>query len=169
MANDDIKYKVGMEPDLPSAEATGEKLGESVQKGIAKKTGSKNGYIKLTAEITGYKYPKQRRRPDGIVEGYDYSELQKAQDKLISSWKKLSKKGFLSMEDDVVDAVKNYRAYQRAANNQYYTRPNMRKLDIQLITIEESIGKQIENYFDHVLGSVDIGLRKTRSFYRNRY
>lgn len=157
MANDDLIYKIGAEADLPSAETAGEKLGKGVQKGVAKATGSKNGYVKLTAEITDFKYPKQTKQKNGLTMGIDYSELQKAQDELISKWNKLSKKGFFSDDEKVLDMLKSYRNYQQTVKRQYGGNTRQEDKDLQLGKIKRTIGTQIYRYFTRVMGNVPTG------------
>ena len=80
----DLKIVVGSKVDEGSAEQTGKDIVKTVKKGIGN-----NGYIKLPVEITKFKYPKRDEKALSGPRTIDYSGLQKAQDELLSSWKKL--------------------------------------------------------------------------------
>ena len=156
-SNDNVDANVvfGAEADSSSAEATGAALVNGVQKGVAKKLGNKNGYIELTAEIKDYKYSKKAIKEAKLPHYGDaqkeYKNLQKAQDKLISSWNKLSKEGFSSREEDVLDVLKAFREYQTQAKRQY-SKTEYEVADKQLGRIRATIGTQINNYLTKLLG-----------------
>lgn len=141
MADTDIKYKVGVEADESSAIQTGKDIMKNVEKGIGN-----NGYIKLPVEITKFKYPKQTQSKDGISRGVDYSELQKAQNKLISNWNKLSKEGFSSRDEDILAVLKSFREYQKAVKNQYGNTTNDTK-DETVMAIRRTIGDSLKKHF----------------------
>ena len=106
----------------------------------------KDGYIKLPVEITGFKYPKQKVSKSGWTQGEDYSKLQKAQDELISSWKKLSKQGFSSPDTDIMNVMKAYKAFQEAVSHQYAgTTKDTR--DENVMRIRQVIGDSLKKYF----------------------
>ena len=114
----------------------------------------RDGYVKLSADITKYKYPTPTKEKGGV----DYSKLQKAQDELIASWNKLSKQGFSSHDDDVLEMLKAFRSYQKAANSHYSARPYGEEYsDKQLSRVRGTIGTKITKYFTNLLGSVDLG------------
>lgn len=160
MASDDIKYKVTLTSDDSETEKEGKKAAKSFRKGVGN-----NGYIKLKADID-YNYPKQTKSKSGIKTGVDYSGLQKAQDKLISDWKKLSKEGFYSDDDKLFNLLKSWRDYQKAVDRQYRDKNgnldyNKEKQDERVSTIRATIGKQIERYLTDMFGSkIPLGKRK---------
>ena len=156
MADKKTKVVYELEPEINE-----EKVEKEMSKfdKIAKKHMKEfaNGYIKLADEVAKYKYPKQTVGKDGITRGVDYSKLQKAQDELISNWNKLSKQGFSSRDDDVINILKSFRAYQNTAKSHYKGDSYKESSDKQLSQIRSTIGKQINMYFTRVLGNVDIG------------
>ena len=142
------------------------KVDKEIQEKIDKKLKdySKNGYIKLPVEVENFKYKKQTTTKSGLTRGVDYSKLQKAQDELISNWNKLSKQGFSSREEDVLNVLKSFRNYQRTARDQYKDSRTGENDDMQVLKIRNTIGKQISNYFTRVMGNVPIGDDKKGMF-----
>ena len=136
----DIQLVVGAVSDEVSAEQTGKDIVKGVMKGIGNK-----GYIKLPVEITKFKYPKRDEKAISGPRSIDYSKLQKAQDELISNWKKLSKKGFSSRDEDIFNTLKSYRNYQQAVKNQYDGNNDLK--DKQVMQIRSIIGSQLTKYF----------------------
>ena len=156
MADKKTKVVYELEPEINEEKV--EKEMSKVDK-IAKKHIKEiaNGYIKLADEVANYKYPKQTVSKSGITRGTDYSKLQKAQDDLISNWKKLSKQGFSSRDEDVLDVLRSFRQYQNTAKSHYSDRPyGAENEDHQLSRIRTTIGKQITKYFTRVMGNVPI-------------
>lgn len=145
MANDELKYVVSTEADVRSATKTGEDLAKHIAKGIGN-----DGYVKLGAEITKYKYPKKDAKAISGPHSIDYSGLQKAQDKLISDWKKLSDKGFSSHDEKIISALRSYREYQGAVKRHYGNTINDTK-DKQVTRIRETIGDSLNKYFTRLL------------------
>lgn len=146
MANEiDMKIVVGSEADVKTSEQTGKNIKKAIEKGIGN-----NGYIKLKPEIAKFKYPKQTTTKSGLPRGRDYTQLQKAQDELISNWNKLSKKGFSSHDEDLVKLLKSFRDYQRAVKHQYGNTTKDAD-DKQVMAIRREIGNQIHKYFSRLL------------------
>lgn len=156
MADKKTKVVYELEPEINEEKV--EKEMSKVDK-IAKKHIKEiaNGYIKLADEVANYKYPKQTVSKSGITRGTDYSKLQKAQDDLISNWKKLSKQGFSSRDEDVLNVLRSFRQYQNTAKSHYSDKPyDAENEDRQLSKIRTVIGKQINKYFTRVMGNVPI-------------
>ena len=160
MAEDraDLKIVVGSEVDEASAEQTGKDIVKTVKKGIGN-----NGYIKLPVEITKFKYPKRDEKALSGPRTIDYSGLQKAQDELLSSWKKLSKKGFSSDDESVFNSLKAYREYEKAVKKQYSGTDDLK--DPQVMKIRSTIGNQLTKYFTR-LAPANFGDGKQGSFMR---
>ena len=148
--NADIRIGVSVdEKDIAAA-------AKDISNGVIKGVGN-NGYIKLGAEITDYKYPKQRKTKSGLLQGHDYSQLQKAQDKLISDWNKLSKKGFSSRDEDLITVLKSFRDYQNEVTRHYGTNPrkdprqkkpeDLTRPEKQAVNVITHIGNSLEKYF----------------------
>ena len=121
----------------------------------------KDGYVKLSADISNFKYPKQTVRKDGSTKGTDYSNLQKAQDALISQWNKLSKQGFSSHDDDLVEAMRLFKKYQSAVKSQYKGTDDTK--DKQVMSIRREIGNALEKHFTR-LAPATLGNGKKGSF-----
>lgn len=156
MADKKTKVVYELEPEINEEKVEKEmsKLDKIAEKHVKKIA---NGYIKLADEVANYKYPKQTVSKSGITHGVDYSKLQKAQDDLISNWKKLSKQGFSSRDEDVLEVLKSFRNYQNTAKSHYSDRPySEENEDRQLSKIRATIGKQINKYFTRVMGNVPI-------------
>lgn len=156
MADKKTKVVYELEPEINEEKV--EKEMSKVDK-IAKKHIKEiaNGYIKLADEVANYKYPKQTVSKSGITHGVDYSKLQKAQDDLISNWKKLSKQGFSSRDEDVLNVLRSFRQYQNTAKSHYSDKPyGAENEDYQLSKIRTTIGKQITKYFTRVMGNVPV-------------
>ena len=160
MAEDraDLEIVVGSKVDEGSAEQTGKDIVKTVKKGIGN-----NGYIKLPVEITKFKYPKRDEKAISGPRTIDYSGLQKAQDELLSSWKKLSKKGFSSDDDTVFNSLKSYREYEKAVKRQYPGTEDLK--DPQVMKIRSTIGNQLTKYFTR-LAPAHFGNGKQGSFMR---
>lgn len=154
----DLKIVVGSEVDEASAEQTGKDIVKTVKKGIGN-----NGYIKLPVEITKFKYPKRDEKALSGPRTIDYSGLQKAQDELLSSWKKLSKKGFSSDDESVFNSLKAYREYEKAVKKQYSGTDDLK--DPQVMKIRSTIGNQLTKYFTR-LAPANFGDGKQGSFMR---
>lgn len=135
----DMKVVVGAVAD----DASPEQAGKDIYKGVMKGIGNK-GYIKLPVEVTKFKYPKRDEKALSGPRSVDYSNLQKAQDKLLSDWKKLSKSGFSSRDEDVFNVLKSFRDYQRAVKYQYNGKQNPK--DEQVTKIRSLIGDQLNKY-----------------------
>lgn len=142
MAEDRYNIIVGTELDEKSAEQTGKYATERIKKGMGN-----NGYVKLGVEITDYKYPKQTKTKGGI----NYSKLQKAQDELISNWNKLSKKGFSSDDEKLLDVLRSYRNYSQQVKSQYKNNETARNTDDQVKRIQDTIGVTLHNYFERLV------------------
>lgn len=126
-----------------------------------------DGYIKLSRDVAEYKYPKQTVGKDGITRGVDYSKLQKAQDELVSSWNRLSKQGFSSRDEDILEALRSFRKYQGAVKNQYEGN-YIAEFDDKIVSkIRNTIGDQITKQFSRVLGKVPVeeGSSTTTDFF----
>ena len=167
MADKKTKVVYELEPEINEEKVEKEmsKLDKIAEKHVKKIA---NGYIKLADEVANYKYPKQTVSKSGITHGVDYSKLQKAQDDLISNWKKLSKQGFSSRDEDVLEVLKSFRNYQNTAKSHYSDRPySEENEDRQLSKIRATIGKQINKYFTRVMGNVPIDGDK-RNVHRNK-
>lgn len=154
----DLKIVVGSKVDEGSAEQTGKDIVKTVKKGIGN-----NGYIKLPVEITKFKYPKRDEKALSGPRTIDYSGLQKAQDELLSSWKKLSKKGFSSDDESVFNSLKAYREYEKAVKKQYSGTDDLK--DPQVMKIRSTIGNQLTKYFTR-LAPANFGDGKQGSFMR---
>lgn len=83
--------------------------------------------------------------------------MQKAQDELISNWKKLSKKGFFSQDEDIINVLRSFRNYQSSVKSQYKGKFYEEDNDKQVVAIRKTIGTQIFRYLTRVMGNVDIG------------
>lgn len=155
MANGDKKanIEVTMKTNVVIDEKQVEQQVDKVDKVM--KNRAKNGYIKLPVDID-YKYPKQKITKSGLVQGPDYSKLQKAQDELIASWNKLSKQGFSSPDEDILNVLKAFRHYQNTAKKQYEGKPSAEAADKTLSKLRHFFNIQITRQFSRLLGDVDL-------------
>lgn len=168
---DEMKEVIKIVPKTDKKDS--QKVGKEIAQGVMEGIGN-NGYIKLKLNKKDLQYPAQTKTKSGLTKGYDYSELQKAQDKLVSSWKKLSKQGFSSSDEDVLEVLKDYRKYQGAVSSHYKklnygnNALNAEMSDKRVSEIREVIGSQLHKYFTRVLGNVPIGEGKTGSLFSIR-
>ena len=148
MSENNIDMRIGLGVTVHKTEI--DKAARDISEGIIKGIGN-NGYVKLGAEIIDYKYPKQTMTKSGIRQGTDYSKLQKAQDKLISKWNKLSDKGFSSHDKEIVGVLKSFRDYQLAVKDHYKGTKHKDTDDPQVMAIRREIGGQLHKYFTRLL------------------
>lgn len=104
-------------------ESSAEKAAKDLTKGVL--SSLKDGYIEVPAEI---KVP---------IKGAS-KELEQAQKKVLTQWKKTFKKGFSSSEEDLTQLVKDYTSFKKLAKGKTGTE--------QSKWITNTIGKQISAY-----------------------
>ena len=114
-----LNITVGAVADENSAE----KAAKDLTKGVL--SSLKDGYIEVPAEI---KVP---------IKGAS-KELEQAQKKVLTQWKKTFKKGFSSSEEDLTQLVKDYTSFKKLAKGKTGTE--------QSKWITNTIGKQISAY-----------------------
>jgi len=181
MSEDNLRMNVAVvtTADMKSVEKTTDQISSAVKYKLKNldnelKIGIKNidkfrntkrikndGYAKLSSTITKAKYPERTKGADGILRGADYSKLQKAQDKLIDSWNKLSDKGFYSHTEDIVETLKAYRDYKREVDTFFKTNKGKdESKDSTVAAIRREIGNSLHKYFSRLINVPDENGRK---------
>lgn len=149
----DVKISMGVEINERQVEQEAKKASEVFKKNFD------TGYVKLPTEITRHKYPKKTTTTkSGLTQGVDYSKLQKAQDELVSSWKKLSKQGFSSPDEDILNVLKAVRHYQNTAKKQYEGKPSAEAADKTLSELRRFFNTHLTRQFSRLLGDVALDI-----------